>query len=132
MTIRIEKETHRLKTMIRVSGRLLSKHLDELKTQLEGTQSRIALDLNGVTLVDGRLDHSISKRLRKNDVEILRYWLYLKEWIIREKGRNGYAFPSNREHPRSLQRGCSLPSADDSSRGPSSQIFHKEVGNGGT
>ena len=52
MTIRIEKETRRLKTMIRVSGRLQSKHLDELKTQLEGAQSRIVLDLNGVTLVD--------------------------------------------------------------------------------
>ena len=38
MTIRIERETHRLTTMIRVSGRLQSKHLDELKTQLEGAQ----------------------------------------------------------------------------------------------
>ncbi|HKO31027.1 MAG TPA: hypothetical protein VJU54_07800, partial [Nitrospiraceae bacterium] len=44
--------THRLKTMIRVSGRLQSEHLDELKTQIAGIQSRIALDLNGVTLVD--------------------------------------------------------------------------------
>jgi hypothetical protein len=52
MTIRIERETHRLKTMIRVSGRLQSKHLDELKTQLKGGPSRIALDLNGVMLVD--------------------------------------------------------------------------------
>ena len=52
MTIRIERETHRLKTMIRLSGRLQSKHLDALRTQLEGAQSRIVLDLNGVTLVD--------------------------------------------------------------------------------
>jgi len=52
MTIRIEKETDRLKTMIRVSGRLQSKHVDELKTQLESAPSRIVLDLNGVTLVD--------------------------------------------------------------------------------
>ena len=35
MTIHIERETHRLKTMIRVSGRLQSKHLDELRKQLE-------------------------------------------------------------------------------------------------
>ena len=39
MTIRIETEAHRLKTVIRVSGRLQSKHLDALKTQLEGAQS---------------------------------------------------------------------------------------------
>ena len=52
MTIRIEKETDRLKTMIRVSGRLQSRHLDELKTQLAGARSRIVLDLSGVALVD--------------------------------------------------------------------------------
>ena len=52
MTIRIEKETQKLKTKIRLSGRLQSKHLDQLKTQLEGAQSRIVLGLNGVTLVD--------------------------------------------------------------------------------
>jgi anti-anti-sigma regulatory factor len=52
MAIKIENETRRLKTMIRLSGRLQSKHLDELKTQLAGARSRIAVDLNGVTLVD--------------------------------------------------------------------------------
>jgi hypothetical protein len=52
MTIRIEREPHRLKTMIRVNGRVQSNHLDELKTQLAGARSRIALNLNGVTLVD--------------------------------------------------------------------------------
>jgi len=52
MTIKFEKETRRLKTMICLSGRLQAKHLEELKTQLEGARSRVALDLNGVTLVD--------------------------------------------------------------------------------
>ena len=52
MTIKFEKETRRLKTMIHLSGRLQSKHLEELKTQIDGTRSRIALDLNEVTLVD--------------------------------------------------------------------------------
>ena len=36
MTIKLEKETRRLKTMICLSGRLQAKHLEELKTQLEG------------------------------------------------------------------------------------------------
>ncbi len=33
MTIKFEKETRRLKTMICLSGRLQAKHLEELKTQ---------------------------------------------------------------------------------------------------
>jgi hypothetical protein len=54
MAIKVEKETRRLKTMIRLSGRLQSKHLDELNTQLEGARSRIAVDLNEVTLMMSR------------------------------------------------------------------------------
>jgi anti-anti-sigma regulatory factor len=88
MTIRIEKETDRLKTMIRVSGRLQSKHLDELRTQLEGNQSRIVLDLNGVTLVDVEIVRFLNA-CEKGGVELLNSWPYRQEWMIREKGRKG-------------------------------------------
>ena len=86
MTIRIERETRRLKTMIRVSGRLQSKHLGALKTQLEGAQSRIALDLNGVTLVDVEIVRFLND-CEKNGVELLHCWPYIQEWMSREKGR---------------------------------------------
>ena len=86
MTIRIEKETHRLKTMIRLSGRLQSKHLDALRTQLEGAQSRIVLDLNGVTLVDVEIVRFLNV-CEKGGVELLHCWPYIQEWMIREKGR---------------------------------------------
>ena len=88
MTIRIERETHRLQTMIRVSGRLQSKHLDELKTQLEGDQSQIMLDLNGVTLVDVEIVRFLNA-CEKGGVELLNCWPYIQEWMIREKGRKG-------------------------------------------
>ena len=88
MTIRIEKETHRLKTMIRLSGRLQSKHLNELKTQIDGAQSRIALDLNGVTLVDVEIVRFLNA-CEKDGVELLNCWPYIQEWMIREKGREG-------------------------------------------
>ena len=88
MTIRIEKETDRLKTMIRVSGRLQSKHLDELKTQLEGAPSRIVLDLNGVTLVDVEIVRFLNV-CEKGGIELLHCWPYIQEWMIREKGRKG-------------------------------------------
>jgi hypothetical protein len=86
MTIKFEKETRRLKTMIHLSGRLQSKHLDELKTQIKGTRSRIALDLNEVTLVDIETVRFLNA-CEKSGVEILNCWPYIQEWMIREKGR---------------------------------------------
>ncbi len=86
MTIKFEKETRQLKTMIRLSGRLQSKHLDELKTQIEETRSRIALDLNEVTLVDVETVRFLNA-CEKNGVELLNCWPYIQEWMIREKGR---------------------------------------------
>lgn len=88
MTIRIEKETDKLKTMIRVSGRLQSKHLDELKTQLEGAPSRIVLDLNGVTLVDVETVRFLNA-CEQEGVEFLHCWPYIREWMVREKGKEG-------------------------------------------
>jgi anti-anti-sigma regulatory factor len=84
MTIRIERETHRLKTMIRVSGRLQSTHLDELKTQLEMAQSRIVLDLNGVTLVE---TVRFLNACEQEGVEFLHCWPYIREWMVREKDK---------------------------------------------
>jgi hypothetical protein len=88
MAIKVEKETRRLKTMIRLSGRLQSKHLDELKTQLEGARSRIAVDLKGVTLVDLEIVRFLNA-CEKGGVELLNRWPYIQEWMIREKGRGG-------------------------------------------
>jgi anti-anti-sigma regulatory factor len=86
MTIRIERETRRLKTMIRVSGRLQSTHLDELKTQLEMAQSRIVLDLNGVTLVDVETVRFLNA-CEQEGVEFLHCWPYIREWMVREKDK---------------------------------------------
>jgi anti-anti-sigma regulatory factor len=88
MTIRIEKETQKLKTKIRLSGRLQSKHLDQLRTQLEGAQSRIVLDLNGVTLVDVETVRFLNACEREG-VEFLHCWPYIREWMVREKGKEG-------------------------------------------
>ncbi|MDZ4854278.1 MAG: hypothetical protein SGJ26_05390 [Nitrospirota bacterium] len=88
MTIKFEKETRHLKTMIRVSGRLQSKHLDELKTQIEGTRSRIALDLSEVTLVDVEIVRFLNA-CEKSGVELLNCWPYIQEWMVREQSREG-------------------------------------------
>ena len=86
MTIKFEKETRRLKTMISLSGRLQAKHLEELKTQLAGTRSRISLDLNGVTLVDVEIIRFLNT-CEESGVELLNCWPYIREWMIREKDR---------------------------------------------
>jgi len=86
MTIKFEKETRRLKTRICLSGRLQAKHLEELKMQLEGTRSRIALDLNGVTLVDVETVRFLNV-CEKGGIQLLNCWPYIREWMIREKGR---------------------------------------------
>ena len=85
MTIKFEKENRRLKTIIRLSGRLQAKHLDELKTQMDGARSRIALDLNGVTLVDVEIVRFLNA-CEIDGVGIHNCWPYIQEWMIREKG----------------------------------------------
>ena len=86
MTLKIEKVSDGRKTVIRLSGRLQSEHLDELKTQIDGDQLRVALDLDGVTLVDVEVVRFLSA-CEDGGVELLHCWPYIREWIIREKDR---------------------------------------------
>lgn len=88
MTLRIEKAADRHKTIIRLSGRLQSEHLDELKRQVDGEQSPIALDLEGVTLVDIEVVRFLNA-CEKSGVELLLCSPYIREWMIREKAREG-------------------------------------------
>jgi hypothetical protein len=88
MTLKIEKVSNGRKTVIRLSGRLRSEHLDELKTQIDGDQSRIALDLDSVTLVDVEVVRFLSA-CEERGIELIHCWPYIREWIIREKVTEG-------------------------------------------
>ena len=88
MTLKIEKDSDGPKTIVRLSGRLQSEHLDELKTQLDGDQSRIALDLDGVTLVDVEVIRFLNA-CEDGGIELIHCWPYIREWIIREKVTEG-------------------------------------------
>jgi hypothetical protein len=83
MTLRIEKASAKHKTIIRLSGRLQSEHLDELKRQVEGEQLRSAFDLEGVTLVDIEVVRFLNT-CQNNGVELLHCWPYIREWMMRE------------------------------------------------
>jgi len=86
MTLKIEKVSAGPKTIIRPSGRLQSEYVDELKKQLEGAQSPIALDLDGVTLVDVEVVRFLSA-CEDGGVELLRCSPYIREWMLREQDR---------------------------------------------
>ena len=88
MTLRIENYGDGRKTVIRLSGRLQSTHLDELNTQLEGAQSRIALDLSGVVLVDVEVVRFLNG-CEESGVELLHCRPYIRQWMILEKVREG-------------------------------------------
>ena len=88
MTLKIEKVSDGRKTVIRLSGRLRSEYLDELKTQIDGDQSLIALDLDGVTLVDVEVVRFLNA-CEDGGVELLHCSPYIREWTLREKNREG-------------------------------------------
>jgi hypothetical protein len=84
MTLKIEKAGDRHRTVIRLSGRLQSEHLDELKRQVDREQLPISLDLDGVTLVDLDVIHFLNV-CEKSGVELLHSWPYIREWMTRER-----------------------------------------------
>jgi anti-anti-sigma regulatory factor len=88
MTLRIEKAADRHKTIIRLNGRLQSEHLDELKMQVDGEPSPIALDLEGVTLVDIEVVRFLNA-CEKSGVQLLHCWPYIREWMSRENAGEG-------------------------------------------
>ena len=88
MTLRIENYADGRKTVIRLSGRLQSTHLDELNQQIEGAQSRIVLDLSGVVLVDVEVVRFLNG-CEESGVELLHCRPYMREWMIREKDGEG-------------------------------------------
>jgi hypothetical protein len=67
---------------------LRSEHLAELKEQIIGERSRMALDLDAVTLVDVEVVRFLNA-CEERGVELLNCWPYIREWMIRENAREG-------------------------------------------
>jgi hypothetical protein len=67
---------------------LRSEHLAELKEQIIGERSRMALDLDAVTLVDVEVVRLLNA-CEERGVELLNCWAYIREWMIRENAREG-------------------------------------------
>jgi len=88
VTWKIERSDAGCQTIIRLSGRLQAEHLDELKLQITGDRSRISLDLEGVTLVDVEVVRFLNT-CKASGVALLHCGRYMREWMLREKDREG-------------------------------------------
>jgi len=86
MTMRIEQVSDGLLVILRLSGRLQSEQVEELRTHIERIAVRVVLDLEEVKLVD-REAVCFLAACECNGIHIGKCSPYIREWINREKTR---------------------------------------------
>ncbi|MGB7283014.1 MAG: hypothetical protein WBE13_12195 [Candidatus Acidiferrum sp.] len=84
MTLRIEKSLDGNKVVFRVSGRIASEHLEELKVEIAGMEAGTVLDLEHVTLVDVDGVRFLSA-CEAQGMKLIHCSPYIREWISRER-----------------------------------------------
>jgi len=93
MTLKIERISAG-GARVRLSGQIRSEHLGELKAELDRGQSRVALDLEEVDLVEVQGIRFLNE-CEAAGIPILHCSTYIRAWMLRERGR-----PT--EHPEPL------------------------------
>lgn len=86
MTLRIQKDSVRSSTTIRLIGRIRSEHLQELKEQMATAGPRVALDLDDVTLIDLEAIRFLVT-CEAEGAQLLHCSPYIREWMLQEAGR---------------------------------------------
>lgn len=84
MTLRIDKRCDGDHTVLYLSGRIQSEHLEVLKTEMRGDGAGIVLDLEDVTLVD-RDAVSFLRLCEAEGVGLLHCSPYIRASIVREQ-----------------------------------------------
>lgn len=84
MVLRIEKVSDGPLMILRLSGRLQSEHVDQLRAQIEGSTQRVILNLEEVKLVDRDVVRFLGF-CEANGVELDQCSPYIRDWIDREK-----------------------------------------------
>jgi len=87
MTFKSEKVSDGENTVLCLSGRIQSKHLEALSGQIEGNGDRIVLDLDQVTLVDVGVIRFLGSCEREG-IELRHCPPFVREWIAREQERS--------------------------------------------
>ena len=83
MTLRIEKHSDAHRTTIRLIGRMQAEHLPALQALIKESETRIALDLEELTLVDVEAVRFLGS-CREDGVVLLDCSRFIRDWIARE------------------------------------------------
>jgi len=83
MTLRIEKDSQRGRTTIRLIGHFQLEHVGELQKQLDQNGSHFVLDLTELTLVDVDIVRFLGT-CEARGVELVNCSPYIREWMNEE------------------------------------------------
>ena len=84
MTLKIEKYFDGYRTTIRLIGRMQAEHLPELEKQIKESESKIALDLEELKLVDVEAVRFLGS-CEVEGVVLLNCSPYIRDWIGKER-----------------------------------------------
>ena len=80
MTLRIEEGSEGHRTILRLSGRIQSEHLEELKAHIRRHKPAIVLDLEDVALVDVPAVRFLSS-CEAEGIELSHCAPYIRKWM---------------------------------------------------
>jgi hypothetical protein len=86
MTLKIDKVSDEHSTTIRLIGRVRAEYLEELKAQIKDSESRIALDLEEVSLVDVDVVRFLGT-CQAEGIRLVNCPPYINDWIDKERSR---------------------------------------------
>ena len=84
MTLKIEKYWDGRRTNIRLIGRMRAEHLPELEKQIRESESKIALDLEDLNLVDVEAVRFLGS-CEAVGITLLNCSPYIRDWIGKER-----------------------------------------------
>lgn len=84
MTLKVEKHSDESCTTIRLIGRMQAEHLPELEKQIRESQSKIALDLEELKLVDVEAVRFLGS-CEARGATLLNCSPYIRDWIGKER-----------------------------------------------
>jgi len=83
MVLKIDRSTDGTFVVLRLSGRMQSEHVKQLKNQIAGS-AKVVLDLEDVKLVDRAVVRFLGT-CEANGTELRHCSPYIREWIAKEK-----------------------------------------------
>jgi hypothetical protein len=84
MALKIVRRSDGTCTIFKISGRVRSGDIEELRGQMGGYEAGIVLDLEEVTLVDVEVVRFLGI-CQANGVELVNSPPYIREWVFRER-----------------------------------------------